>query len=73
LIHERIGRRLMKEKETQLHILKSEPDEIQKTLMNTLAMESECLFFPLFDDKENIDYEKLIDLILKYDKIITWW
>ena len=63
----------MKEKETQLHILKSEPDEIQKTLMNALAMESECLFFPLFDDKKNIDYERLIDLIFEYDKIITWW
>ena len=63
----------MKEKGTQLHILKSEPDEIQKTLMNALAMESECLFFPLFDDKKNIDYEKLIDLIFDCDKIITWW
>ena len=63
----------MKEKGTQLHILKSEPDEIQKTLMNSLTMESECLFFPLFDDKKNIDYEKLIDLIFDCDKIITWW
>ena len=63
----------MKEKETQLHILKSEPDEIQKTLMSAFATESECLFFPLFDDKKNIDYERLIDLIFEYDKIITWW
>ena len=63
----------MKEKGTQLHILKSEPDEIQKTLMNSLTMESECLFFPLFDDKKNIDYEKLIDLIFECDKTITWW
>ena len=63
----------MKEKETQLHILKSEPDEIQNTLMSSLTMGSECVFFPLFDDKKNIDYEKLIDLIFDCDKIITWW
>ena len=63
----------MKEKETQLHILKSEPDEIQKTLMSSLAMESECILFPLFNDKKNIDYEKLIDLIFECDKTITWW
>ena len=63
----------MKEKGTQLHILKSEPDEIQKILMSSFDMESECVFFPLFDEKKNIDYEKLIDLIFECDKTITWW
>lgn len=63
----------MKEKGSQLHILKSEPDQIQKDLMDTLTMERECLFFPLFEDEEKIDYENLIDLIFEYDKVITWW
>ena len=56
-----------------LHILKSEPDEMQKTLMQPLSSEQESLEFDLFNKDEDADYEKLIDLIFEYDQTITGW
>ena len=54
-----------------LHILKSEPDDNTKTLMNILSEGSETSEFPLYD--EQADYEKLIDAIFENDKVISWW
>ena len=56
-----------------LHILKSEPDEMQKTLMQPLSSEPESLEFDLYNKDEDADYENLIDLIFEYDQTITWW
>ena len=56
-----------------LHILKSDPDDLQRTLMYTLSLGYSCLQFPLFDfDGETPDYEELIDLIFEFDEVITW-
>jgi hypothetical protein len=56
---------------TLLHILKSEPDNSTKTLMDILSSGEETTLFGLY--KDNADYEKLIDLVFDHDKIISWW
>ena len=54
-----------------LHILKSEPDENSKTLIDILSEGQNTRVFPLYEEQAN--YEELIDLIYDYDKIISWW
>jgi len=54
-----------------LHILKSEPDDIAKTLMAILSEGNEVSEFPLYG--QGADYEKLIDTIFENDKVISWW
>jgi hypothetical protein len=57
-----------------LHILKTAPDDIQRTLMYTLSLGYSCLQFPLFElEGEAPDYEELVDLIFEFDEVITWW
>jgi len=54
-----------------LHILKSEPDEQTKTLMESLSQGGEATEFGLYEGA--VDYGKLIDLIFEHKKVITWW
>ena len=54
-----------------LHILKSEPDERARTLMDILSEGEEATEFILYE--EAADYEKLIDMIFEHEKVITWW
>jgi hypothetical protein len=54
-----------------LHILKTEPDENARTLMDILSEGEEATEFGLYE--EAADYEKLIDMIFEYEKVITWW
>ena len=54
-----------------LHILKSEPDERTKTLMEIVSQGEEVTEFGLYD--EDVDYGKLVDLIFEHEKVITWW
>lgn len=54
-----------------LHILKSEPDDNTRTLLGILSAGQESTLFPLYEDEQ--DYEKLIELIFEYDKVISWW
>ena len=57
-----------------LHILKTEPDDLQRTLMYNLSLGYSCLQFPLFVfEDEEPDYDELIDLIFDFDEIVTWW
>lgn len=54
-----------------LHILKTEPDNNTKVLMDSISQGEETTVFKLYD--EDADYEKLIDLIFEYDKTVSWW
>jgi hypothetical protein len=54
-----------------LHILKSDPDENTRTLMEILSEGEEATEFSLYEDAA--DYGKLIDMIFEHDKVITWW
>lgn len=54
-----------------LHVLKSEPDEVVKTLMETSSEGNEVQQFELYTD--DVDYDKLIELVFEHDKVICWW
>ena len=54
-----------------LHILKSEPDQNTKLLMDIISGDEESGTFSLHE--ADPDYEKLIDLIFEYDRVVTWW
>jgi hypothetical protein len=55
-----------------LHILKSEPDDVQKTLMDTLSRDRHSLQVSLVDADDSV-YDELIDQIFDCDDVITWW
>jgi hypothetical protein len=54
-----------------LHILRSAPDEITKTLIKKIDVKSQSSMAPLFEGK--IDYAQLISKIFETDKVISWW
>ena len=57
-----------------LHILKTDPDDLQRTLMYNLSLGYNCLQFPLFETEDMTpDYEDLVDLIFDFDEIVCWW
>lgn len=56
---------------TILHILKTEPDKITRSLMDLVSEGEESTMFALYE--EGADYEKLIDLIFEKDSTISWW
>lgn len=64
----------MPKRKKMLHVLKSEPDDLQRTLMYNLSLGYNCLQFPLFEvEGEEPDYEELLDMIFTFDEVITWW
>jgi len=54
-----------------LHVLRSEPDDEVKKLMEILSEGTESKTFELY--KGTVDYNKLIDLVFEHDKVVTWW
>ena len=61
----------MDHKKKLLFILKNEPDEKQRILMNSLASGCDCLEYPLYAN--NPSYDELIELIFEYDDATAWW
>ena len=58
-----------------LHLLKTEPDEMQRILMDNLSKGSDNLEVSLYgaDGDDHVDYDEIVDLIFEYDQVITWW
>lgn len=54
-----------------LHILKSEPDDTVRGLMDILSEGNDTMTFALYEGEP--DYERLVDLIFESEKVITWW
>jgi hypothetical protein len=54
-----------------LHLLKSEPDENTKVLIELLSKDKEAILYPLYEDET--DYEKMLDLVFECDQTISWW
>ncbi|MBU0733870.1 MAG: hypothetical protein KJ573_09740 [Proteobacteria bacterium] len=54
-----------------LHVLKSEPDEAVKKLMEHWSGANDVKQFDLH--KENVNYDKLVELVFENDKVICWW
>ena len=65
---------MARRRQKMLHILKTPPDDLQRTLMYNLSLGYSCLQFPLFEmDGEAPDYEELVDLVLEFDEVVCWW
>ena len=54
-----------------LHIMKTEPDNNTRELIDSMSQGEESTVFKMYG--ENVDYEKLIDLIFENDKTVSWW
>lgn len=65
----------MATKKKILHLLKTEPDEMQRTLMDNFSKECHNLEIPLYEvgGNEDVNYDEIMDLIFEYDQVITWW
>lgn len=61
----------MADSKKMLHILKTEPDQLQTDLMDMLSKGNEVKQVVLYD--ASADYEALVDLIFESDQVITWW
>lgn len=54
-----------------LHVLKSEPDETTRMLLEPFSEGHEVRLFELY--KGNVDYDELIELVFEHDQVICWW
>jgi hypothetical protein len=54
-----------------LHVFKSEPDAVLKKLMEPLSKDNETRQFEMY--QEDVDYNKLVELVFEHDKVICWW
>jgi hypothetical protein len=54
-----------------LHILRTEPDDYVKKFMETISAEEETKVTALYNG--DVDWSGLVDDILSYDKVISWW
>ncbi len=54
-----------------LHLLRTEPDETVRQLMQNLNNGDEATEVPLYD--ENLDWSRLVDEIMAADKVVSWW
>jgi|TARA_B100002003_G_scaffold228189_1_gene236324 hypothetical protein len=54
-----------------LHILRTEPDESVKKFMETISAKKDSKVTPLYN--KDVDWSGLVDDILTYDKVISWW
>ena len=53
-----------------LHILRSEPDEMVRRLINELSTEEKNTEIQLY--QENVNYEQLVKHIFESDRAICW-
>jgi hypothetical protein len=54
-----------------LHIYRHQPDADIQELAAILSRDRQASEFMLF--QEPVDYERLLDLILEHDQVISWW
>ncbi len=54
-----------------LHVFKSEPDAVLINLVEPLSKDNETRQFEMY--QEDVDYDKLVELVFENDKVICWW
>jgi hypothetical protein len=54
-----------------LNILKTEPDEVTRTLLDAVSKGDESSVFNLYE--ADSDYGRLLDLVFENDKVVSWW
>ena len=56
-----------------LHILRSQPDETIKQLIETSTNGDQPKAVELYFYKDEVDWAGLVDDIFAHDKVISWW
>jgi hypothetical protein len=54
-----------------LHIFRQPPDAETKELVTITSRDREATEFPLHQTP--VDYERLLELVLHHDQVISWW
>ena len=54
-----------------LHVFRHPPDGMTRELVAALSQGREAEAFTLY--REPVDYDRLLDLILTHDQVISWW
>ena len=54
-----------------LHLLRTEPSITVERLIDCFYDEEECAVETLY--REDVDWNRLVDDIFSYDKVICWW
>jgi hypothetical protein len=54
-----------------LHVFRHHPDPMIWELVAILSRDREATLFPLYS--EPVDYDRLLELILTHDQVISWW
>ena len=54
-----------------LHVFRHPPDEETKGLVAITSRERQATEFSLY--QEPVAYERLLDLVLNHDQVISWW
>jgi hypothetical protein len=54
-----------------LHVFRQPPDEETKELVAATSRERVATEFPLY--RQPVDYERLLELVLNHDQVISWW
>jgi|Deesub1362A_J573_1020465.scaffolds.fasta_scaffold00062_44 hypothetical protein len=54
-----------------LHILRSEPEEVVRQLMDAVSEGEEAVEFPIYEGE--VDYARLLAEIFQSDRVISWW
>ncbi len=54
-----------------LNILKTEPDEVTRILIDAVSEGEESSFFNLYE--ADPDYGHLLDLVFENDRVVSWW
>jgi len=54
-----------------MHIFRHPPDEVTQALVSIISREREVTEFALYQDE--VDYERMLELVLTHDQVISWW
>lgn len=54
-----------------LHVFRHPPDQVTRELAAITSRDREAADFFLY--QEPVDYDRLLDLIMTHDQVISWW
>ena len=54
-----------------LHLFRHPPDAVTRELVTILSRDRETAEFSLY--QQPVDYDRLLDLIINHDQVISWW
>ncbi len=54
-----------------LHIFRHPPDQVIRELVAITSREREATEFPLYEGP--VDYDRLLELVITNDQVVSWW